>query len=342
MADETNDIQTDQTTDQVVTDDQVDSQTTDQQTIEQDSDKGKGFFHDTMDWIKDKIASKPAEDTSDDTGDGSLVGTDIPDEFSTVAEALGWEADDIIDFASKGNNGQPYTDDELKAMVPELTGILEEHEKKDTQQTDKQTTDQTTDDKKTTDDPNAKLRAELKQEILKELGVESVQEIRDEITQSKQDREDTKTTQLVTRVNELFDDASKEFKVLGLTKDLPKYPVGPNKGEVILSSPQFKARAEVYNDAAAFMTHQNLSIDEAMGKALDLYRGRHLKEDTRREVVKDLKKQETNLSGPRTAREVKKDYQSAREEDIDYIRNLQRAATGRETQNNEEIDCMKK
>jgi hypothetical protein len=172
--------------DQAIDQQDVDNQTTegqaqdvDKPTDRHDSDDGKGAYQKTIDWIKqkkDEILGK--EGSGDKTGtDGAtdLSGTDIPREFSDLAEALGWSVDDIEEFAGHGNNGKPYTDEELLAMVPELTGILEEQDSKSTDKQDTDNKDGKQDDTSKTDDPNVQLRKELKQEILKELGVESVQ-----------------------------------------------------------------------------------------------------------------------------------------------------------------------
>ena len=299
------------------------------------NDDQDGFFKSTMKYIRGALSSKD-ESSEDDSGakDDTLSETAIPDGFSNAVEALGWSGDDIIEFASKGNNGKPYTDEQLKAMIPELLSQSEEDSDKTTKAGEQDTKQVTKPDTKSevSDDnkENQELREQIKKEVIEELGLGDVQELRDSIQQTKENQVAQIETARINRANELFDNASKEFDIFGLTKDLPKYPAGKNKGSYILSSPAMKARAEVFGDALAFMSHYESPIDEAMGKALDAYKGKHLKDDVKRGVIKDLKKHERNLSGSRTSKEVKKSYDSKRDEEIDYIRNLQQAA-GAET-----------
>jgi len=327
MPDENN-LEQDNQTNTKPDDSTNETDTTQVQTEEKDSKEG--FFKSTIDYIKKSLKSGEADDSSSDEA-ASLSETNIPDDFSETAEKLGWTGEDIVEFASNGNKGKAFTDEELKAMVPEMLAQLEEDATDDTKQGDKQATKTETKsevsdkDKDADKDANAELRAQLKEEILKELGLDNVQELKDSISQAKEEREFQTTTRIKNRADELFDDMSKEIPVFGLTKDLPVYPAGKNKGLPIQSSPAFKARSEVYGDAIVFMNAYDLPIDEAMRKAFAAYGGKNLKDETRRKVVKDLKAQEQNLSGSRTGKEVKKDYSTKREEDIDYIRQLQRA-----------------
>lgn len=290
----------------------------------------EGFFKSTVNYIRKALKSEESEteDEDSDSSKGTLSSTDIPDGFSEAAEALGWPGDDIIEFASKGNNGKPYSDQELKDMVPELLAELESSSEEDREKkTKKPAIDLKTDPQSEGSDKDKELREQIKKEIMDDLGIDSLKE---EIGKVKEDRELQDQTTQIARANELFDKASETFKVFGLTKDLPKYPSGANKGKWILSSPAFKSRAEVYGDAEVFIKHQGLDVSEAMEKALNSYKGKHLETDTKRKLVKDLKKHEKHLSGSRAGKEIKKTHGSEREEDIDYIRNLQRAS-GQET-----------
>lgn len=287
-----------------------------------EEDSKEGFFKSTVKYIREALKSDKDEYESK-SDDASLSDTDIPDDFSTAAESLGWTGDDIIEFASKGNSGKAYTNEELKTMVPEMLSKLEESEKEPKEERED-------DDKKLEkkvkledSDEQKELREQIKKEIMEDLGIDDLKE---EIGKVKEDRESQNQSIRIDRANKLFDEASKTFEVFGLTKDLPKYPAGTNKGDFILSSPAFQARAEVFNDAEIFIEHQGLGLDEAMAKALSTYKGKHLESNTKRKLVKDLKKHEKHLSGARTSKDVKKTHGSEREEDIDYIKNLQRAS----------------
>lgn len=298
------------------------SQTESVDSTETDKESKEGFFKSTVNYIRKALKSEDSGPESE--SEDSSSETDIPDDFSNAAESLGWTGDDIIEFASKGNNGKPYTNQELNDMVPELLAELEsDSEKEIDKKSGEKTVDLKTGTESESPDKDKELREQIKKEIMEELGIDSLKE---EIGKVKEDRELQDQTNLIARANELFDKASETFKVFGLSKDLPKYPSGTNKGKYILSSPAFQVRAEVYGDAEAFMKHQGLDVNEAMEKALNVYKGKHLEVDVKRKVVKDLKKHEKHLSGSRTGKEVKKVHGSERDEDIDYIRGLQRAA----------------
>lgn len=305
----------------------VDGQKTqkDQETKESDEDKDTdskdGVFKSMTRYIKDKLKSSSDSDDLSKDEDSSLADTDIPDEFSNAAESLKWSGEDIIKFASEGKNGKPFTNEELLEMVPELLAESEEPDKETDKESDKKTTDLKSETQDS--DKETELRDQIKKELIEELGLDGV---KDMVREVKEKQELDKHTALVNSANDIFDEASKTFKVFGLTKDLPKYPAGTNKGQIIFSSPAFKARAEVYDDAVALMEKRDLTIDVAMKKALNIYKGAHLEDDVRRKTIKDLKKHEKHLSGSRTSKEVKKTHQSERDEDIDYIKNLQRAA----------------
>jgi len=211
---------------------------------------------------------------------------DIPDAFSEAAEKEGWDAATIIKHATEGNNGKPFTNAELIEQIPHLQKQVETETK--TEKTGS---------------------TEEKKQEFEELQVE---------------RQKQKDLNIWNTANKVFDEASKVFPVFGLTKDLPVFPAGENKGELIPTSPQFKARSEVFGQAIVNM-QAGQNIDKSMANALYWYKGKNLEKDVERNVIKDLKKHEEQLSGSRVAKTVKKQYDSKRDEDIDYIRSLQRA-----------------
>lgn len=315
--------------DDLETKDQDQTQTVEQQTqatdqtsttADQQGDDKKGVYESITGFIKDKLGKKSDDSASED----SISHTDIPRDFSDVAEALGWTSEDIIEFATSGNEGKPYTDEELMSMVADMETELNKGESGDTKTGAQTKPDDKKDESELTDEE--KVAEALTQKVLEKLGLKNAEELKELTQQIKEDRDSADNARLINKANELFDAASKDIKVLGLTKDLPKYSSGTREGEYMTSHPSFKVRSGILDDAIAFMKHRGLSIDDAMSKALNAYRGEHLKDNIRTEIVKELKDHEQNLSGPRTAKEVKKTYDSSREEEIDYIRGLQRAA----------------
>lgn len=316
--DKTNETQTDDISSTEIVEDQKTEKTED--TESQDTESKDSTFKSVMKYIKGKV--KPDSDSDDSSDkDTSSIENEIPDNFSEAAESIGWSGEDIIAFAKEGNKGKPFTNAELLEMVPEL---LAESEKSDDKEPDKETDKKSIDLKpESKDSENTELRDQIKKELIEELGLDGV---KDMVREVKESQEFDKQTDLVNRANDIFDKASETFEVFGITKDLPKYPAGTNKGQLILSSPAFKARAEVYNDAMALMENRDLTIETAMKKSLSLYKGEHLEDDVRRKTIKDLKKHEKHLSGARSSKEVKKTHGSEREEDIDFIKQQMRAA----------------
>jgi len=310
-----------------------DKQTDDIKPTDDTKEDKEGFFASTMKYIRDKIKSGDKDTESDDDVEATLSGADIPDEFSNAAESLGWSGDEIIKFASKGNSGKPYTDEELVEMIPDLLAQLEEDEEGDLKDDGQDKVSKPDGAGKTKDEDGKgksklaeipdELREQLKKEIIDELGLGDV---KDEIKSLRDERQTREEAMVLIRANELFDNASKEFEIFGKTDELPKYPAGKNKGQLIPSSPAFKARSEVFGDALAFMSHYKMNVDEAMAKAISTYAGKNLKDSVKRSVIKDLKSHEKNLSGSRTSKEMRKNYSSKREEDIDFIRGLQEAS----------------
>lgn len=241
-----------------------------------------------IDWIKKKMSGKKEEVETE--------GTDIPDEFSNAATEAGWSDDEVREFAEK------YPNEELKDMIPYL--------KEEKTETKKETKDEKVEEKKVDDDIVARLEKRLA--ALEEGKAET-----DKKTKSSRE------TDIVTRVNQIFDDKSKEFdKVFGLTKDLPKFPAGAKKGQYIPTDSKMKVRGEVYSNARIFMATRGLGIDAAMAEALWLYKGKHLEKDVERKFIKDLKDKESELSGKRSRKEFKKTFSSNREEDIAYVKDL--------------------
>ena len=296
----------------------------------------EGFFKSTLSFIRNGLkrgtsANETTEAVGDDeenlegnSPDSASTEDGIPDDFSNVAESLGWTADEIVDFASTGKNGKPYTNKELLDMVPEMGTKQEEKSTPAQSPVTPSTPEEAADKKDDSKSAEVQLREQIKREILEELGG-----VKNELSAFKEEREREDNIRKYNRANELFDDMSKDIPGLGKTAELPKWPTGPKKGQVITSSPEFKARSEVYQYAQAFMGGGQNSFDDAMKLAFSTYQGKHMKDQIRQTVIKDMKKHERSLSGARTGKETTKSYSSEREEDIDFIRQLQEAA-GRE------------
>jgi hypothetical protein len=103
---------------------------------------------------------------------------------------------------------------------------------------------------------------------------------------------------LVQKASQMFDEASKEFEVFGKTDELPTFP----DGRLVPNSPQLKARSEVWKYASV-LHKSGVDFDEAMSVSMNAFKGKNLATDVKRSVIKDLKKNESRLSGKRTSHE---------------------------------------
>jgi hypothetical protein len=283
------------------------------------------FMEDTVDFIKTAQKSELGEDddtASDDSEQGAddsgvikdLAGTDIPDAFSEAAEATGMTPAEIIALADR------HTNEELMEMIPELKAALEGPDEDD------DVTIQ--DDKQDKDDGNKDIDPKLVESITNKISKQLEEKFGatlDEIDKFKAYQQEQSERQATDTASKMFDEASKEFPVFGKTDKLPRFSSGRLAGQVIRTSPEMKARLEVLRYADAFMS-QGDDIDNAMAKALGTYKGMHLEKELERKQVRDLKQHETKLSGARVGRETKKKYADTRDEIIDDIRQMQRAA----------------
>jgi len=276
------------------------------------------FMNDTLRFIKDTQKANAGDDVDnddvvdDDTGiDPELAGTDIPDEFSEAAEAYGMTAEQIQEFANTRNN------EELLELVPVFkdmgNGSVD----------DKVVDDKVVDDKDKlgVDDETVKnIMEKITKDLSEKFGVSL-----EEIQEFKKSQQNQASQLQYNRACEKFDEAAKEFPVFGKTDELPKFTTGKLAGRPVPTSPAMKARLEVSKYADGFIGIGQ-SIDEAMENGLATYRGKHLTKEIERNLIKDLKRHEQKLSGSRTGKEVKRKFTDSREEMIDEIRQLQRAA----------------
>lgn len=297
--------------DNQITDDAVDI------TKQSDGD----FMADTVDQIKetqeailDNDDSGVDDESDDDLQDShvipDLAGHDIPDAFSDAAETAGMSASDIVAFADE------HTDEQLIEMIPTLEAALKEPEDNDNKDTKQDDTNKDDDNK----DISPELIGKISKQLEEKFGA-SLQEIKE----FKAHQEEQSNNQMIDTASKLLDEASKEFPIFGKEDELPRFPSGRLEGQLIPTSPEMRARLEVLRFADAFMGKE-ANIDNAMANALATYKGLHLEKESQRKAIRDLKNQETNLSGARVGKETKKKYADTREEIVDDIRQLQRDA----------------
>ena len=273
--------------------DVVDAKDKDIDSSGKEVDDGAGVVKKLM--TKIGIGKKGA-DTDDDDG-----GKDIPDAFTNFARAQGWSDEDIAAFAAQ------LSDEELLELT---TGIEDEEEEEEEPEKKKKKEDKKTD--KQVSDEEKKL-------------LERIEKLEKTLEESTKQRKAQDEQTILETANKAFDEAGKEFEIFGKTEELPRFPAGPHKGELVPTSAAFKARSEVWNKAVAFI-NLGATVQEAMDDAVTWYKGKNLEKDIHRKIVKDLKGHEKKLSAKRTGKETVKQYEDEDERKADVVREAARRA----------------
>jgi len=279
---------------------QVDNQTEDVSSVEQEvNTEVVEEAKDTKETLIEKMTKGlsnlvKGKAHDEDVGEEN-VGDAIPTEFRTAATKRGMTDEQIEYFSGgyeldeKGEWNQvrePYTDEELLEIIPTLV-VSEDSDKSDTTQKE-----ETQKSEKAEDSQEDEKIAEL---------VARLDKLEEAQGQVAKDKEQQQVNGLLTRVNEIFDGVAKEHEVFGETKKLPKFP----NGDIVLSSPQMKARSEVL-DIALSLYAQGKDVDASMKVAINAYKGQHLTQSTERKFVKQLKEKEKRLSAKRSSHEPTK------------------------------------
>lgn len=264
---------------------------------EKEFDK-KGFIKKMLDKVSGGKKVEPEDEETVEEKQGEL----ISEKFIAAASELGWTDEDIVDFAAD------YKDKELDEMIPFLS-VEEPQLDKDSVKADEKVPQE--------EKPNKEESEELKA-MRQELA-----DLKKEVGAVKEDKAAKEQVDLGRRVDDIFDRAGEKFKVFGITEELPKFPAGPRKGELIPTSPAYKARSEVFDIAAKFMAG-GASVEDAMKDALDWYKGKNLEKEVKRSLVKDLKRSEKKLSAKRMGKEAVKVYEDEDERKADVVREAAR------------------
>lgn len=277
------------------------------------ADKNEGI----LDYIKKAWRGDDTSetvDTSEETNTESKTferTEETPKEFVEAAEADGWTADDIAEFAAD------KTDEELLELLPSLI----EEEEVDIEE--EEPAEEPAKEEKSED--IEALKSSMKEELLKEVLAELGPKF-ETLDDFKQDQNRRQIFNDLATADKILDGASKDFPELGEYEKMPKFTTGSRKGQLIPTSKEFKARAEVFDMAVALRSAgRSNSMEDAMADALAWYRGKHGQKQTERKVIRNLKAHEKKLSGARTGKETKREYNSTRDEVIDFIRQQQKA-----------------
>ena len=254
--------------------------------------------------IKREVLGEPDPDAKEEDG------TDIPDSFTNACLEQGWTEDEIKEFASD------LDDAALLSLIPEILDT----EKQGKSEPDKDQAKQEVKAKATDDTAKKEPTNEELTIVKKELA-----EIKEMIGKADKERSVKEEAVLVDTVNQVFDEASKEFEIFGKTDELLKFPAGPKKGQFVPTSPAMVARKSVWEKAFPFI-QSGIPAKDAMDIALTWYKGAHLEKDVQRNLIKDLKKHEKKLSAKRSGKETVKTFESEEERQAEVVREAARKA----------------
>jgi len=236
-------------------------------------------------------------------------GADIPDSFTNACLEQGWTEDEIKEFASD------LDDAALLELIPELLDKEEKQTKLEPAegQAKQEAKAKAADDAAKQEPTNEELTI-----VRKELA-----EIKKQIGDAAKERSTREEAVLVETVNQVFDEASKDFEIFGKTEELLKYPAGPKKGQFVPTSPAMVARREVWEKAFPFI-QSGIPTKDAMDIALTWYKGANLEKDVQRNLIKDLKKHEKKLSAKRSGKETVRTFESEEERQAEVVREAAR------------------
>jgi hypothetical protein len=212
---------------------------------------------------------------------------EVPEDFAKAwdaqAEKNNWTEDDLFDLILE--DGKPkYTDEELLEMIPFLSSETEEADESEDSSANEEDTQK--DDDKEADEKLKKYE-------------ERIAALEKALAEGTERTQKEEAKNLWDRVSKSFDESGVE--VFGKTEQLPRFP----DGRIIPSSPQYKARQEVW-DVANVLQQAGRSLDESMSIALNAFKGKNLETDVKREVIKDMRKSANRLSAKRTSHEPSK------------------------------------
>lgn len=302
------DVQTDDQDKETKDTETVDTETKDDKTKDDETKETNETRVGVIDRIKNIIKGK-----ADDIADvDSKEGTDIPDEFTEAAIKAGWTEKEIEEWTSD------YTDDELREYAEDLILPSEDSDKSeqlskkegDTQQKVEKKDNKVKDDEKDSEAKDEEIRL-LKERLDK---VEKGQK-------KSTDREaEDKLISMASRATKLMDEQSKKFEIFGIYEggkpnSMPRFP----DGRVVPSSPQMKARNEVWGLALS-LEKTGMDFDTALSTSLNAFKGKNLAKDVKRNLIKDLKKSEKRLSAKHSSHEQVKTGLSG----VDVIKEVQK------------------
>jgi hypothetical protein len=265
--------------------------------------------------MDDEVSSGDADDSGDASDEEKSESADAED----ASEHEQVELDPRLEAAGKAMG---WDDDKIIAIAEHDISILEDlanrTDSDDTHRRDKEVEDK---DKDKSDPADDAVLTKLKEKF-----GEDADSIVDALTKkiegkfsdrfekvdafAKDSEERDRKALLIHKVkiaDEVFDRHAKDFKEIGITKELPK---GEN-GKVLDDSPPMKVRNEIYRVADIFHAADGGSFETAMDKAMTYYAGSQGSVMAARKVVKDLNDNRRRFSPKPTRRRMVRVYKDS-------------------------------
>ena len=258
---ETENLETD---DQTIETEDTSTKETSEKVVETPEKKREGI----LSRIGDIISGKKEKDEEE-----FQVPEDFAKAWDIAADKNEWTQKDLEELRDN------HTDEELLEMIPFLSSETEEADESDDSSANEEDTQ-----KEGNKEADEKLKAYE----------ERIAALEEALAEGKERTQKEEAKNLWDRVSESFDKSGVES--FGKTEQLPRFP----DGRIIPSSPQYKARQEVW-DIADTLRQAGRSLDESMTIALAAYKGKNLETDVKRDVIKDLKSKEQKLSAKRSS-----------------------------------------
>lgn len=257
--------------------------------------------------------AKNSSDASEDDGSEAAADTDhsegnkvtLSPRLEAAGRKMGWPDDKIISVA--------------EADISILEDLANRFEKDDTHRQDASEGTSGEDAQEGDTGLSAEAIAKLEEKLGKEAAAiiismkkenaelkGSLKEVNEYTAKTKADvkqREDARRYEIAS---ELFDNNAEAFPEFGTTAKLKK----DSDGNIVLDSPEIKARDEVYQVAEMFQNKNGGTFSAAMAEALNWHAGRSGTVRAQRQVVQDLNKNKKRFSPKPSSRRMVKVFKT--------------------------------
>jgi len=268
----------------------------------------QGFFGRMADKFFKKTTADDSVDEEDvedsEAGEEETTQFEITDEIRQAAEAAGWDDEKINKYAKEDPEVlttlvKLYDVEDLPSFSEKNAVVPEPEEKKPV--LEKQTFN---------DDDFAALKEQYGDEVVDKIispladKLNKVIDVVNAQAESGQAVQQAVNSVVEAEREKMFqqqlDMLDEKFPVFGKWENVPR----DAKGQIDVSSPQFKARAEVWMGAKA-LANAGFEWDRALESSILMYKGKHLESLIKSQVVKDLNAKKKEFSPRPTSKKIK-------------------------------------